>query len=114
MKSFSCVRGVQQVQGLERDASSIVFASYHCLEGKARISMTPPLLSIPMRHFLEVARSGSVSQAAARLFVASSAVSRQITKLEDSLGTPLFERHARGMALNAAGERLAAHLRNAQ
>lgn len=76
--------------------------------------MAPPLLSIPMRHFLEVARSGSVSQAAARLFVASSAVSRQIAKLEDSLGTPLFERHARGMALNAAGERLAAHLRNAQ
>jgi DNA-binding transcriptional LysR family regulator len=67
-----------------------------------------------MRHFLEVARSGSVNQAAARLFVASSAVSRQIAKLEDSLGTPLFERHARGMALTAAGERLAAHLRNAQ
>jgi len=76
--------------------------------------MTLPLLSIPMRHFLEVARSGSVNQAAARLFVASSAVSRQIAKLEDSLGTPLFERHARGMALTAAGERLAAHLRNAQ
>ncbi|QNK67685.1 LysR family transcriptional regulator [Variovorax sp. PAMC26660] len=76
--------------------------------------MALPLLSIPMRHFLEVARSGSVNQAAARLFVASSAVSRQIAKLEDSLGTPLFERHARGMALTAAGERLAAHLRNAQ
>ncbi|MDM0057842.1 LysR family transcriptional regulator [Variovorax fucosicus] len=75
--------------------------------------MTTPLLSIPMRYFLEVARSGSVNQAAARLFVASSAVSRQITKLEESLGTPLFERRARGMALTAAGERLAAHLRNA-
>ena len=75
---------------------------------------TPPLLSIPMRHFLEVARSGSVSQAAARLFVASSAVSRQIARLEDGLGTPLFARHARGMTLTPAGERLAAHLRNAQ
>ncbi|MFM9921489.1 LysR family transcriptional regulator [Variovorax sp. H27-G14] len=76
--------------------------------------MTLPLLSIPMRHFLEVARSGSVNQAAARLFVAPSAVSRQIAKLEDSLGTALFERHARGMALTAAGERLAAHLGHAQ
>ena len=76
--------------------------------------MTPPLLSIPMRHFLEGARSGSVSQAAARLFVASSAVSRQIARLEDSLGTPLFERHARGWAPTPAGERLAAHLRTAQ
>lgn len=94
---------MQQVQGLKGNASSTDFASYHCLQGNAPIAMTPPLLSIPMRHFLEVARSGSVSQAAARLFVASSAVSRQIAKLEDSLGTPLFERHARGMALTAAG-----------
>lgn len=75
--------------------------------------MTPPLLSIPMRHFLEVARSGSVNQAAARLFVAPSAVSRQIAKLEDALGTPLFERHARGMSLTAAGRQLSAHLHNA-
>ena len=75
--------------------------------------MTPTLLSIPMRHFLEVARSGSVNQAAARLFVAASAVSRQIAKLEDGLGTALFERSARGMTLTAAGQRLAAHLRNA-
>ena len=71
------------------------------------------LLSIPMRYFVEVAHSGSVNQAAARLFVAPSAVSRQIAKLEDGLGTPLFERSARGMALTAAGDRLAAHLRNA-
>lgn len=76
--------------------------------------MALPLLSIPLRHFLEVARSGSVSLAAARLFVAGSAVSRQIAKLEAALGTPLFERRARGMALTAAGERLAAHLGNAQ
>ena len=75
--------------------------------------MTTPLFSIPMRYFLEVARSGSVNQAAARLFVAASAVSRQISKLEDGLGTSLFERHARGMALTPAGQRLAAHLRNA-
>ena len=75
--------------------------------------MTTPLLSTPMRYFLEVARSGSVNQAALRLFVASSAVSRQIAKLEDSLGTPLFERRARGMSLTPAGDRLAAHLRNA-
>ena len=75
--------------------------------------MSLPLLSIPMRHFLEVARSGSVSQAAARLFVAASAVSRQIAKLEEAMGTPLFERQARGMALTPAGQRLAAHLGNA-
>ncbi|SFD65155.1 LysR family transcriptional regulator [Paracidovorax konjaci] len=73
----------------------------------------PFLHSTPVRYFLEVAGSGSVNQAAARLFVAPSAVSRQIAKLEDSFGTALFERQARGMALTAAGQRLAAHLRHA-
>ena len=75
--------------------------------------MTPSLLSMPMRYFMEVAQTGSVNQAAVRLFVAASAVSRQIAKLEDGLGTPLFERRRSGMVLTAAGERLAGHLRNA-
>ncbi|MBS0449775.1 MAG: LysR family transcriptional regulator [Proteobacteria bacterium] len=74
--------------------------------------MHPLLLSMPMRYFLEVAQAGSVNQAAARLFVAASAVSRQLAKLEDALGTPLFERHRQGMDLTPAGHRLAAHLRN--
>lgn len=67
-----------------------------------------------LRYFLEVARCGSLAQASARLHVASSALSRQIAHLEDVLGTPLFERHARGMVLNAAGEILAAHARRMQ
>ncbi|MEJ8812891.1 LysR family transcriptional regulator [Variovorax ureilyticus] len=74
--------------------------------------MPQSLLSIPMRYFMEVAQAGSVNQAAARLFVAASAVSRQVAKLEDSLGTPLFERNRQGMVLTAAGQRLAGHLRN--
>lgn len=76
--------------------------------------MATSILSIPMRYFMEVATRGSVSQAAAHLYVASSAVSRQIAKLEDLLQTRLFERKARGMALTQAGERLAAHLRTTQ
>jgi len=75
--------------------------------------MHPSLLSMPMRYFMEVAQAGSVNQAAARLFVAASAVSRQIAKLEDGLGTPLFERNRQGMVLTEAGHRLAGHLRNA-
>ncbi|MES2927799.1 MAG: LysR family transcriptional regulator [Pseudomonadota bacterium] len=67
------------------------------------------LLSLPLRYFLEVARTGSVNQAAQRLYVAASAVSRQLGKLEDSLGVTLFERQARGMALTEAGTRLLAH-----
>ena len=71
--------------------------------------MAISLLSLPLRYFLEVARTGSVNQAAQRLHVAASAVSRQLGKLEDSLGVVLFERQARGMALTEAGTRLLAH-----
>lgn len=73
--------------------------------------MKTPVFSIPMRYFLEVADSGSVNQAAERLCVAASAVSRQVAKLEDSLGAPLFERRQRRMVLTPAGLRLQAHLR---
>lgn len=64
-----------------------------------------------LRYFLEVARTGSISEASTRLNVASSAISRQIAGLESSLSTPLFERRPRGMVLSAAGELLAAHAR---
>ena len=67
-----------------------------------------------LRYFLEVVRTGSVSEAATRLSVSPSAVSRQVATLEDLLGVPLFERRPRGMAPSPAGELLAAHaLRNA-
>jgi DNA-binding transcriptional LysR family regulator len=67
--------------------------------------------STQVRYFLEVAQTGSVSQAAANLHVAASAVSRQIGKLEDALGCVLFERKTRGMMATEAGVRLMAHLR---
>lgn len=66
-----------------------------------------------LRHFLEVVHCGSVTEAAHRLGVAPSAVSRQIARLESDLDTLLFERRARGMSLNAAGELLAVHARRA-
>jgi len=57
-----------------------------------------------LRYFLETARLGSIRQAAERLYVAPSAVSRQIALLEQRYGMPLFERHAAGMRLTLAGE----------
>lgn len=64
-----------------------------------------------MRYFLEVVRCGSISEASQRLNVASSAISRQISSLEETLDTVLFERRPRGMVLSAGGEMLAAHAR---
>ena len=49
-------------------------------------------------HYIdEVARSGSIRQAAERLHVAASAVNRRLIDIEDELGAPIFERLPRGM-----------------
>ena len=53
--------------------------------------------------FLTVAREGSFSRAAERLYRTQPAVSLAIRKLEDSLGQPLFVRGARPVRLTDAG-----------
>ncbi|MBI0328422.1 LysR family transcriptional regulator [Burkholderia plantarii] len=67
-----------------------------------------------VRYFLEVVNSGSVADAASRLNVVPSAVSRQIARLESELGTPLFVRQSRGMVPSQAGQMLAAYARRSQ
>ncbi|WP_288903586.1 LysR family transcriptional regulator [uncultured Sneathiella sp.] len=57
-----------------------------------------------LRYFHEVAKTGSIREAGDNLNVASSAISRQISKLEAEVGEVLFERLPRGMKLTAAGE----------
>ncbi|CDX61874.1 putative transcriptional regulator, LysR type [Mesorhizobium plurifarium] len=59
-----------------------------------------------LRTFLTVAKAGSLSGGAARLFRTQSAVSLQVQKLENAIGQRVFERHGRGVVLTAAGERL--------
>src|SRR5438105_8511041 len=53
--------------------------------------------------FLTVAREGSFSRAAERLYRTQPAVSLTIRKLEDGLGQPLFVRGARPVRLTDAG-----------
>jgi len=63
-------------------------------------------LGINLRHlraFSAVAAAGSVAGAAEALYRVASGVTRAISELETALGRPLFERRARGMALNAHG-----------
>ncbi|MCA7014612.1 LysR family transcriptional regulator [Dickeya dadantii] len=64
-----------------------------------------------IRYFMAVVNAGSISAASQQLFVAVSAISRQIQRLETRLGMPLFERSTRGMVLNDAGHILANHVR---
>ncbi len=62
-----------------------------------------PLNLKHLRYFAEVARRGSVSEAARSLFVAPQTVSAQIQSLEDAVGQPLFERAGRRLILTPAG-----------
>ena len=59
-----------------------------------------------LRSFLAIARHGSFSAAAASVFRSQSALSLQIKQLEGILGQAVFRRHARGVELTEAGEKL--------
>lgn len=56
-----------------------------------------------LHYFVEIVESGGFSRAAERLFVAQSALSRQVRELEDSIGTPLLRRGPRQVELTPAG-----------
>lgn len=57
-----------------------------------------------VRVFHAVAHAGSFTRAAERLGLSQSAISRQISGLEEDLATALFHRHARGLVLTEQGE----------
>ncbi len=59
-----------------------------------------------LRVFHTVADAGSFTHAGQVLNLSQSAVSRQISTLEESLGVLLFHRHARGLILTEQGELL--------
>jgi DNA-binding transcriptional LysR family regulator len=59
-----------------------------------------------LRVFHAVAESGSFTRAGRRLNLSQSAVSRQISALEESLKISLFHRHARGLVLTEQGGEL--------
>lgn len=61
-----------------------------------------------LRYFVTIARFGSITKAAAHLRVAQPAVSRQLRKLETSLGVRLLNRTAKGVSLTGPGEHLVA------
>jgi DNA-binding transcriptional LysR family regulator len=59
-----------------------------------------------LRIFHAVASAGSFTHAGQTLGLSQSAVSRQISALEEEISTPLFQRHARGLTLTDEGELL--------
>ncbi len=59
-----------------------------------------------LRSFEAAARTHSITQAAAELFLTPSAVSHAVRKLEAQLGTSLFQREGRSLKLTPDGEAL--------
>jgi DNA-binding transcriptional LysR family regulator len=59
-----------------------------------------------LRYFIAILEAGSLSRAAASLYVAQPALSAQIKKLETELGTQLFERTHAGVTPTPAGLQL--------
>jgi len=59
-----------------------------------------------LRIFHAAAQAGSFTHAGENLNMSQSAVSRQVSALEQDLGVPLFHRHARGLILTEQGDEL--------
>jgi DNA-binding transcriptional LysR family regulator len=59
-----------------------------------------------LRIFQAAAEAGSFTHAGETLGLSQSAISRQVSALEQDLGAPLFHRHARGLLLTEQGETL--------
>lgn len=71
------------------------------------MSRRPDVTLTQLRYFVRAATHGSMTNAAAELRVAQSAVSAAVAQLERQVGTQLFIRQrARGLVLTAAGEEL--------
>lgn len=63
-----------------------------------------------LRYFQTVARLEHMSQAAEELNITQPALSRTISRLEEDIGVPLFERKGRHIRLNSYGEIFVTHL----
>lgn len=64
-----------------------------------------------LRYFVAVAEARHFTRAARSLSLAQPSISKQIRKLEDELGAPLFQRGRDGVTLTRAGEALLAWAR---
>ena len=58
-----------------------------------------------LEYFVSAAKHNSFTKAAKEYFTVQSAVSQQITALEDELGFRLFHRTGKGLTMTPAGER---------
>jgi len=56
-----------------------------------------------LRYAIEIANSGSMNEAAKKLFVSQPSLSNAIKELESELGITIFERTNRGISISVEG-----------
>ena len=64
-----------------------------------------------LRYVVEVADAGSITAAAARLFIAQPSLSKAVGELEAEMGVQIFERSSRGVAPTEEGTRFLSYAR---
>src|SRR5258707_15507701 len=68
-------------------------------------------VSLPaLRSFVQVGHCGSLAEAAQQLHLTASALSHQMSRLEEEIGVRLFERTGRALAMTTTGKRLHANV----
>jgi DNA-binding transcriptional LysR family regulator len=75
----------------------------------SREQLSRVLYAPNLNYFVAVTEAGSIREAARRLNISASAVSRQIVQLEEAVGIPLFERFGSRLRISAAGTVLLRH-----
>lgn len=65
-----------------------------------------------LEHLLAVVETGSITAATAHTGLTQQALSKSLSRLEDSVGGKLFERETRGMSLTRLGETVTEHARD--
>ena len=64
-----------------------------------------------LRYFAQIVECGSLSKASRQLFIAQPALSQQLSKLEEEVGKPLFNRSSKGVTPTENGLALYSHAR---
>lgn len=75
--------------------------------------MIVTMLSDDLSWFLVLSETEHVGEAAAELRIPQPTLSRRLARLERRMGTTLFDRHGRALALNPRGEALRRRIRSA-
>lgn len=65
-----------------------------------------------LQYAVEVERTGSITRAAANLYMDQPNLSKAIRSLEESLGAPIFKRTPKGVVPTARGRIFLEHARN--